>query len=61
MRLDLNGGPPQTLGSVLPSQLMPAWSPAGIVLFTGREIPNMLYQIPASGGEAKRAMATGSS
>lgn len=60
MKLDLNGGSPHPLGSVLPSAPMPAWGPAGIILFTGRADPSELYQIPASGGEAKRAMASGS-
>jgi serine/threonine protein kinase len=61
LRLDLNGGSPQSLGSVLPSATMAAWSPAGIILFTGRDAPNALYQIPASGGEAKRALTSGGS
>jgi Tol biopolymer transport system component len=57
-RLDASGGSPQLLGSVLPA-VMPAWSPAGIILFSGRDAPYALYQVPASGGEAKRALASG--
>lgn len=59
-RLDLNGGSPQPLGSV-PGVLMPAWGSTGVILFTGRQDPGALYQIPASGGEAKPAMAAGGS
>ena len=58
-RLDLTGGSPQALSSVPGSLLAPAWSPAGIILFTGREGPAALYQIPASGGEAKPVMSSG--
>jgi serine/threonine protein kinase len=61
VRMDLNGGSPQALGSVLPGALMPAWGSTGIILFTAREGSYALYQIPASGGEAKRAMAAGRS
>jgi predicted Ser/Thr protein kinase len=57
-RLEMSGGSPQTLTSV-PASLVPAWNSAGIILFTGRESPSQLHQIPASGGEAKPAMASG--
>ncbi len=60
-RLDLNGGSPQTLGSVLPIGIMPAWSPAGIILFTANASPYPLYQIPASGGEATPVIPSGHS
>jgi serine/threonine protein kinase len=54
-RLEMSGGSPQILTSV-PAGLVPAWSSAGIILFTGR---GGLFQLPASGGEAKPAMASG--
>ncbi len=54
-RLEISGGSPQVLTSV-PAGLIPAWSSAGIILFTTR---GGLFQIPASGGEAKPAMASG--
>jgi Tol biopolymer transport system component/predicted Ser/Thr protein kinase len=57
-RLDMSGGSPQILTS-MPASLIPAWNSAGIILFTGRESPFQLYQIPASGGEAKSAMGSG--
>ncbi|HEV1285240.1 MAG TPA: protein kinase [Bryobacteraceae bacterium] len=56
-RMELSGGSPQILTSV-PAAFTPAWGPAGIILFAGGERPLSLYQIPASGGEAKPAMAS---
>jgi Tol biopolymer transport system component len=38
---------------------MPAWGPSGVILFTGGESPYPLYQIPASGGEAKKVAGSG--
>ena len=58
-RLDFTGGSPQVLGSVPAVGVMPAWSPAGVILFTGSDDPHPLYQIPASSGEAKRVLAAG--
>jgi eukaryotic-like serine/threonine-protein kinase len=55
-RLEISGGSQQILGSGSAIST-PAWSPAGIVLFTGWD-PYTLFQIPASGGEAKPAMAS---
>jgi len=43
-------GSPQILTS-MPAGLVPAWSSAGIILFTGRG--GLFHQIPASGGEGK--------
>jgi eukaryotic-like serine/threonine-protein kinase len=50
------GGSPQTLSPVA-ALLVPAWSPAGVILFTG-DSPYPLHQIPASGGEAKQLAAS---
>jgi Tol biopolymer transport system component/predicted Ser/Thr protein kinase len=54
-RLEMSGGSPQILTS-FPAGLVPAWSPAGIILLTGR---GGLFQIPASGGDATPATASG--
>jgi Tol biopolymer transport system component/predicted Ser/Thr protein kinase len=54
-RLEMSGGSPQVLASV-PGGPVPAWSSAGIILFSGRA---GLFQLPASGGEAKLVMASG--
>ncbi|MGO9259675.1 MAG: protein kinase domain-containing protein [Bryobacteraceae bacterium] len=56
-RLEMAGGSPLILGSV-GALAVPAWSPAGVVLFTG-ESPYPLYRIPASGGDAKTATGSG--
>ena len=58
-RLDMNGGSPRGLGSMFASPLgPPAWSPAGIILFSMEsEATPKLGQIPATGGVAKPAMA----
>ena len=58
-RLDLAGGAPQTLSSMRASYATPAWGPDGTILFTGGEDPYPLYQVSASGGEPKRALAAG--
>jgi serine/threonine protein kinase/Tol biopolymer transport system component len=60
-RLDFTGGSPQVLGSVPAVGLTPAWSSAGVILFTGSDDPYPLYQIPVSSGEAKRVLAAGGS
>jgi eukaryotic-like serine/threonine-protein kinase len=54
-RLEMSGGSPQILTSV-GAGLIPAWSSAGIILFSRRA---GLFQLPASGGEAKPAMGSG--
>jgi len=54
-RLEIDGGSPRILGS---ATSVPAWSAAGVILFTGGEAPFRLYQIPASGGEAKVATSS---
>lgn len=59
-RLEIAGGSPQAVGSV-PAWGATAWSPAGIILFTANQSPNEIYQVPASGGEAKLAVASGAS
>ena len=56
-RLEMSGGSSQILSPV-PAVATPAWGPAGIIVFTGGESPRGLYQVPASGGEAKPAMAS---
>jgi eukaryotic-like serine/threonine-protein kinase len=48
--LEMTGGSPRTLSS-LPARSVPGWSPAGVILFAG--VGGGLYQVPASGGEAK--------
>ncbi|MGD1071230.1 MAG: hypothetical protein ABSB15_13900 [Bryobacteraceae bacterium] len=53
MRLDVLGGQAQTLAT--PAAVAPAWSPAGVILFTRGEVPFPLYQVPAAGGEPKGA------
>ncbi len=35
LRMDLDGGSRQPLGTVLSNGLMPAWGPKGIILFSG--------------------------
>jgi serine/threonine protein kinase len=60
-RFEMNSGSLQILGSMFASPLsQPSWSPAGVILFSteGEAIPR-LGQIPATGGEAKPAMALG--
>jgi Tol biopolymer transport system component/tRNA A-37 threonylcarbamoyl transferase component Bud32 len=54
MRLELAGGSPRVL-TPTSAYGRPAWSPAGIILFTRFQTPYQLYQVPASGGEAKPA------
>ena len=56
-RLEMSGGSPQILGSGS-ARFVYAWSPAGIILFTSGDNTSPLYQILASGGEAKPAMAS---
>jgi Tol biopolymer transport system component/predicted Ser/Thr protein kinase len=61
-RVEISGGAPQVLSS--PAIGWVAWNSAGIILFThgdGALSSNPLYRIPASGGEAKPAMASGTS
>jgi len=55
-RLEMSGGSPQILTS-MPAGLVPAWSSAGIILFTGRG--GLFHQIPASGGEGKPDIGSG--
>jgi Tol biopolymer transport system component len=58
LRLEMNGGSPQTLTSAPANTIgAPAWSPAGIILFRS-SADLQLYQIPASGGESKPAMSS---
>lgn len=52
LRLEIAGGSPQLLGSAAADVW--AWSGAGIILYGSTPYP--LYQIPASGGDAKPAM-----
>lgn len=59
-RVEMMGGSSQILTSA-PVGVMPAWSQAGIILFSLRQPPTRLYQIPASGGDSKRAVASGDS
>ncbi len=59
-KLELTSGSPQVLTSV-PAYGAPAWSPSGVILFTGDDAPYPLYQIPSAGGEAKRALRSGDS
>jgi eukaryotic-like serine/threonine-protein kinase len=55
-RLEMAGGSPQILSSATAFS-RPAWSPAGTILFTG-QAPYPLFQVPASGGEAKQLAAS---
>jgi Tol biopolymer transport system component/tRNA A-37 threonylcarbamoyl transferase component Bud32 len=57
-RLEIGVGSTQILASA-PAFGRPAWSPAGIILFTGNESPYQLYQVPASGGDVKPATGSG--
>ena len=57
-RLELGSGSQQRLGSKS-AIFTPAWSRAGIILFTLRESPYPIFQIPAAGGEAKPAQQSG--
>jgi Tol biopolymer transport system component len=57
-RLEMTGGSPQILSS-LPARSIPAWSSAGVILFA--DVGGRLYQVSASGGEAKAANVSGAS
>jgi dipeptidyl aminopeptidase/acylaminoacyl peptidase/predicted Ser/Thr protein kinase len=58
LRLEMTGGSPQVLGTI-GARAVPAWSTAGVILFTSGESPFTIYRIPASGGEAKKVLASG--
>jgi Tol biopolymer transport system component/predicted Ser/Thr protein kinase len=57
-RLEIAGGSPRIISSVGALE-MPAWSPSGVILFTGGDSPYPLYQISAAGGEANKVAGSG--